>query len=97
MLYFLFQFIVVSFLFILFLHLTEVSLIFLFGPSFPILAKIGFSWRRMGGSADITTITHQQASESLEETLIAPKLTKIEFPQFLRKVSASSVVVVMND
>ena len=51
----------------------------------------------MGGSADITTITHQQASESLEETLIAPKLTKIEFPQFLRKVSASSSVVVMND
>ena len=51
----------------------------------------------MGGSADITTITHQQAPESLEETLIAPKLTKIEFPQFLRKVSASSVVVVMND
>ena len=34
--------------------------------------------------------------ESLEETLIAPKLTKIEFPQFLRKVSASSVVG-MND
>ena len=34
--------------------------------------------------------------ESLEETLIAPKLTKIEFPQFLRKISASSVVV-MND
>ena len=34
--------------------------------------------------------------ESLEETLIASKLTKLEFPRFLRRVSASSVVV-MND
>ena len=36
------------------------------------------------GSADIRTITHQQALKSLEETLIATKLTRIEFPRKVR-------------
>ena len=45
------------------------------------------------GSADIRTITHQQALKSLEETLIATKLTRIEFPRKARHRRWSSWMI----
>ena len=45
------------------------------------------------GSADIRTITHQQALKSLEETLIATKLTRIEFPRKVRHRRWSSWMI----
>ena len=69
------------------------------GSFLEILALIRFSWQDGGTyGGEVRTLEQLLTNkpESLEETLIAPKLTKIEFPQALRKISASSVVV-MND
>ena len=69
------------------------------GSLLEVLALIRFSWQDGGTyGGEVRTLEQLLTNkpESLEETLIAPKLTKIEFPQFLRKVLASSVVG-MND
>ena len=69
------------------------------GSFLEVLALIRFSWQDGGTyGGEVRTLEQLLTNkpESLEETLIAPKLTKIEFPQALRKISASSVVV-MND